>query len=349
MDPKKPTSSPLGKRKGESVTAALNAAALYAYRKALEKALGIRNALEKALGFSSNSSSVGAPVGANSGIVPGQSASTNLASSSTAGPSTTSSVRKRVHSAEDQTSSNKHHRIDKDDKTSSTVPYITSWSPVSQQNASAQKPKRKYKKIKRRTRISTSAANTCVVTSQTGNIGGISLPGTDTKIMPNISYSMAQNGNSAQQHTSMNPNQSNLQNNSMVPQNPSTTTRGIYEYITLSDMERATRAHQQLVTLQQQMKYLRESPFSVQENSPLFRNPIPQKRKLDTNSEDAALWNPKRFRLRLGKGPKVHPKALERKADAQKIEGKEECASDDIFPPMIKSQQSEKKDDLPTN
>ncbi|OCT55525.1 hypothetical protein XELAEV_18001658mg [Xenopus laevis] len=138
-------------------------------------------------------------------------------------------------------------------------------------------------------------------------------------------------------------------------------------------MERATHAHQQQVAQQQQMKYLRESPFSVQENSPLFRNPIPEtrKRKLDTNSADATLWNPKRFRLRLGKGPKVHPKALERKADAQKIEGKEECASHDIFPPssvfrarvkeraprmkikdllgVIKSQQSEKKDESPTN
>ncbi|VEL29156.1 unnamed protein product [Protopolystoma xenopodis] len=138
MDPKKPTSSLLGKRKRESETAALNA-------------------IEKAPGTSSNSSSVGAPVaapvGANSGIVPGQSASTNLASSSTTGPITTSS-------AEDQTSSNKSQRIDKDNKTSSTVPYIISWSPVSQQKATAQKVKRKYKKIKRRTRHKQSIART---------------------------------------------------------------------------------------------------------------------------------------------------------------------------------------------
>ncbi|OCT76140.1 hypothetical protein XELAEV_18031328mg [Xenopus laevis] len=133
-------------------------------------------------------------------------------------------------------------------------------------------------------------------------------------------------------------NQWNLQNNVMFPQNPSNTTRGIYEYIALSDMECATCAHQQQMALQQQMKYLRESPFSAQENSPQFRNPIPEtrKRKLDNDS----LWNSKGFRLRLGKGPKVHPKALERKPDAQKIQGKEECASDDILQPssVLKAQ-----------
>ncbi|OCT74523.1 hypothetical protein XELAEV_18033505mg [Xenopus laevis] len=132
-----------------------------------------------------------------------------------------------------------------------------------------------------------SAANTSVVTSQTSAPPTI-IVAKETNAIPSTSSLW------------------NLQNNVMFPQNPSTTTRGIYEYITLSDMECATRAHQQQVALQKQMKYLRESPFSVQENSPLFRNPIPEtrKRKLDTNSEDAAFCNPKLFKLRLGKGPK---------------------------------------------
>uniref|UniRef100_A0A1B8XVV5 Uncharacterized protein n=1 Tax=Xenopus tropicalis TaxID=8364 RepID=A0A1B8XVV5_XENTR len=304
MDPNKNTSSPLGK--------------INCFRQQEKTAMTVfQNAIARALGISSGTNPVPAPVGANAGIVTGQSSSPNLPSSSSAGPRTSSSKRKRAYSPEDQT----------DKATPST---------------SSSGRKRSHSRSE-------------------------ATPTTDTR-NTNISSSVAQKDNSSQQQDNiMKPNRCNVQNNDTAPQNPSTTTRGIYEYIELSDRERAIQAHQQQIALHQQMEHLRQCPY---EDSPLFRNPIPEtrKRKLDTYPDDVALWNPKRFRLRLGRGPRVHPKALETKPETQNVQGKEECTSDDIFQPRSviiarlraraeekkrkeqkKSEQSEKKDDFPSN
>uniref|UniRef100_A0A1B8XSK2 Uncharacterized protein n=1 Tax=Xenopus tropicalis TaxID=8364 RepID=A0A1B8XSK2_XENTR len=203
---------------------------------------------------------------------------------------------------------------------------------------------------------STSMASSSGATPSTSS-SGRKRARSKTRIDSTISSSVAKKDNSGQQ------NQCNVQNNVTSPENPSTTTRGIFEYIELSERERAIQAHQQQMVLQQQMEHLRESPY---EDSPLFRNPIPEtrKRKLDTNPEDVALWNPKRLRPRLGKGPKVRPKALATKAETRDVQGKEDSTSDDIFPPTSvimtrlraraqamkrkdpsRSEQSDKKDD----
>uniref|UniRef100_A0A1B8XTS9 Uncharacterized protein n=1 Tax=Xenopus tropicalis TaxID=8364 RepID=A0A1B8XTS9_XENTR len=309
MDPNKNTSSHLGKRNR--------------FRQQLNTAMTVfQNAIARIIGISSGTNPVAAPVGANAGVVTGSEAT----------PSASSSGIKRTRSRLKAKPSTSTARADTQ-VSSSPVP-------------------------------STSMASS---SEGTGNIAGIQLPATDTR-NPNISSSVAQKDNSSQQkYNIIQPNHCNVQNNATAPRNPSTTTRGIYEYIELRDRERAIQAHQQQIALQQQMEHLRQFPY---EDSPLFRNPIPEtrKRKLHPNPGDVALWNPKRLRLRLGKGPRVHPKALETKTETQNVQCKEDCTSDDIFQPrsviiarlraraqerkrkeLNKPEQSEKKDDFPSN
>eukprot|EP00079_Xenopus_tropicalis_P019397 XP_012809001.1 PREDICTED: mucin-19-like [Xenopus tropicalis] len=354
-----------------------------------------QDAIAKALEISSATGTSGAGTQVASSPVP----STSMASSSGATPSTSSSGRKRAHSSEEQPRINtKDNETDTNSTNTSRQTCKKSTkgiknrqpSPYSQQQASDFQLFQDA--VAKALGISDSETNTSVATNQTfippaksvakdtstvpstsslvrnndgvqlqnsstGNIAGIPSPATETRIDPTISSSVAQKDNSGQQ------NQCNVQNNVTSPENPSTTTRGIFEYIELSERERAIQAHQQQMALQQQMEHLRESPY---EDSPLFRNPIPEtrKRKLDTNPEDVALWNPKRLRPRLGKGPKVRPKALATKAETRDVQGKEDSTSDDIFPPTSvimtrlraraqamkrkdpsRSEQSDKKDD----
>ncbi|OCT70009.1 hypothetical protein XELAEV_18036935mg [Xenopus laevis] len=323
MDPRNPTNYRLEKikRLREQIKTVMNK---------------FQNDMERALGILSESNPGGAPVGANSDIVTGKSSSANLASHSTADPSSISSVRKRACSPENQISSKKRHRTDKDDQTSSiklknTVPSIA------KQNDSSQAQKRKYK-TKRRTVDKQSI-------SKQKEIQAMKVFQDAIAKALGISTATGTSGTGTQIASTSVPN-TNLAGNLEATQSTSSSVRK------------------------------RTSPSSEGEEEPTKKKKQEEhnkakKKNYKSTSKTTSLWNPKRFRLRLGKGPKVHPKALERKPEAQQIQEKEDCTTDDIFPPravvmtrlreraprmkikdmlrMIRSEQSEKKDDSPTN
>ncbi|OCT70010.1 hypothetical protein XELAEV_18036936mg [Xenopus laevis] len=315
MDPRNPTNYLLDKikRLREQIKTVMNK---------------FQNDMERALGILSESNPGGDPVGANSDIVTGKSSSANLASHSTAGPSSISSVRKRACSPENQISSKKCHRTDKDDKTSS-IKLKNTVSSISQQNDSSQAQKRKYRRtvdkqsISKQKEIQAMKVFQDAIAKALGISTATGISGTGTQIA-----------------------------STSVP------------YTNLAGNLEATRSTSSSVR--------KRTPSSEEEPTKKKKQKEHNKAKKNYKSTSkTTLWNPKRFRLRLGKGPKVHPKALERKPEAQQIQEKENCTTDDIFPPravvmtrlrersprmkikdmlrMIRSEQSEKKDDSPTN